>query len=517
MVQMAKKMERERNRQFREQERQRKAIARNRALEAKQQMSELAQQMTRELEQSIEDLTNILGCALAVSTAIDFDSMKISPDIPPLDLGSFRGEILPPKWSEFEPKTPHPLIGWISFVRSAYSMRLMEAHRSFKQAEVRNQKLESDRQIAVRRLVDERNRKVKAAREEAMQHNTAIDAWRKDFNNKEQLAIEEYFHLVLTNSIYPTGFPQEMKIAYIETSNQLVLEYSFPTLDAVIPKHKKFTHVKSSNSISESLRPEKERRALYTSVIAQCALRCLHEIFEADTIGCCETVVFNGYVDAIDPGTGQNKRPCLVTIRVSNTQFSGINLRMADPVAALQALNASFSKSPAELVPVRPLLELNMVDRRFIKETDVLSALDQRPNLMDLSAGEFESLITNLFQRMGLETKLTQASRDGGVDCVAFDSRPIFGGKVVIQAKRYKNTVGVSAVRDLYGTMMNEGASKGILVTTSGYGKASFDFANGKPIELLDGGNLLYLLLEHAGVDARIVMPDDWQDAQIVS
>ena len=47
---------------------------------------------------------------------------------------------------------------------------------------------------------------------------------------------------------------------------------------------------------------------------------------------------------------------------------------------------------------------------------------------------------------MGLETPSTQASRDGGVDCVAYDPRPIFGGKVVIQAKRYKHTVGVSAV-----------------------------------------------------------------------
>jgi restriction system protein len=45
----------------------------------------------------------------------------------------------------------------------------------------------------------------------------------------------------------------------------------------------------------------------------------------------------------------------------------------------------------------------------------------------------------------------------------------------VIQAKRYRNTVGVSAVRDLYGTMMNEGANKGILVTTSGYGRATYE------------------------------------------
>jgi restriction system protein len=113
---------------------------------------------------------------------------------------------------------------------------------------------------------------------------------------------------------------------------------------------------------------------------------------------------------------------------------------------------------------------------------------------------------------MGLDTKLTQPSRDGGVDCIAFDSRPILGGKVVIQAKRYKNTVGVSAVRDLFGTLHNEGASKGILVTTSGYGRAAYDFANGKPIELITGSNLLFLLKEHAGVEAKIEIPPDWVD-----
>lgn len=83
------------------------------------------------------------------------------------------------------------------------------------------------------------------------------------------------------------------------------------------------------------------------------------------------------------------------------------------------------------------------------------------------------SLIQNLFTKMGLDDKETQASRDGGVDCVAYDPRPIFDGKVVIQAKRYRHTDGVSAVRDLFGTPQNEGASKGILVSTSGYGQAS--------------------------------------------
>ena len=75
----------------------------------------------------------------------------------------------------------------------------------------------------------------------------------------------------------------------------------------------------------------------------------------------------------------------------------------------------------------------------------------------------------------------------------------------MIQAKRYRDTVGVSAVRDLYGTMMSEGANKGILVCTSRYGPDAYTFSKDKPIELIDSSGLLYLLREHAGVHARIV------------
>jgi len=38
------------------------------------------------------------------------------------------------------------------------------------------------------------------------------------------------------------------------------------------------------------------------------------------------------------------------------------------------------------------------------------------------------------------------------------------------------------AVRDLFGTMHDGGASKGILVTTRGYGAAADEFADGKPL-----------------------------------
>jgi len=309
----------------------------------------------------------------------------------------------------------------------------------------------------------------------------------------------------------PDGFEANAKLAYSPESRQLVVEYEFPTAK-VVPTAKLYRFIQSRRRLTQTVRPASQVKSLYSAAIAQLTLLCLANIFACDTKQHIDVIVFNGVVDTIDPRTGKPTRPCLVTVRTTRDTFTEIDLDQVEPAACLKHLNAGISRSPTELAPVRPVLEFSMVDPRFITETDTLGALDDRPNLMELTSQQFESLIQNLFGKIGLDTRQTRPSRDGGVDCVAYNTDPILGGKVVIQAKRYKNAVGVSAVRDLFGTLQNEGASKGILVTTSGYGKASFDFAEGKPIELFDGANLLYLLEIHAGIKARIEPPDDWQD-----
>jgi restriction system protein len=58
-------------------------------------------------------------------------------------------------------------------------------------------------------------------------------------------------------------------------------------------------------------------------------------------------------------------------------------------------------------------------------------------------------------------------------------------------------------VRDLYGTVINEGANKGILITTAHYGADAYEFAKDKPLTLLNGDELLYILQKH-GYKARI-------------
>lgn len=323
--------------------------------------------------------------------------------------------------------------------------------------------------------------------------------------------IAYFIESVLTGMPLPDLIEPKAKVAYMPDSRQLVVEYELPSV-GIVPTAKLYRFVKSRETVTETVRPLSQVKALYASAIAQLTLLCLAGTLAADIEQHIDVLVFNGVVDTIDPRTGKPTRPCLITVRTTRDSFTEINLAQVDPAACLKHLNAGVSKSPVELSPVRPVLGFSMVDPRFIAETDTLGGLDDRPNLMELTPQQFESLIQNLFEKIGLDTRQTRPSRDGGVDCVAYNTDPILGGKVVIQAKRYKHTVGVSAVRDLYGTLQNEGASKGILVTTSQYGKASYDFATGKPIELFDGANLLYLLENHAGIKARIEPPDDWQD-----
>ena len=333
-----------------------------------------------------------------------------------------------------------------------------------------------------------------------------------DYEAGDSAAVAAYIEAVLADLILlREQQPQQVKVAYVPESRQVVVEYELPPVE-VVPRVKSYRYVKKTDDVKETARPASQIKALYAGFIAQLTLLCLAKIFEADTARHVDVAVFNGVVDTRDPRSGRPIRPCLITVRVTRDTFEELDLNHVDPAACLKYLSAGVSTSPTELVPVRPVLEFSMVDPRFVAETDAVSSLDDRPNLLDLTFREFESLVQNLFTSMGLEARQTRPSRDGGVDCIAYDTRPIFGGKVVIQAKRYKNTVGVSAVRDLYGTLQNEGASKGILVTTSGYGTASFDFAANKPIELIDGANLLYLLKEHLGINARIEPPDDWQD-----
>ena len=322
----------------------------------------------------------------------------------------------------------------------------------------------------------------------------------------ESGAVSDYCEMVLSNSEYPDYFPQEWDIDYRAETKILIVDYSLPDIES-LPITKEVKYIISRDEFTEKHLSSAALNKLYDAMLYQIALRTIHELFEADVVNALDSVVFNGWVDSVDKKTGQNVSACIMSIQASKDEFLAINLGRVDPKACFKQLKGVGSSKLHGLSPVAPIANINKTDRRFTSAYEVVDEIDEFDNLAAMDWQDFENLIREVFEKefvsAGGEVKITQASRDGGVDAVVFDPDPIRGGKIVIQAKRYTNVVGVSAVRDLYGTTVNEGATKGILVTTADYGPDAYEFAKGKPLTLLNGSNLLHLLEKH-GHKAKI-------------
>jgi restriction system protein len=458
--------------------------------------------LNAELQERLEELQGLLAHTLSVDDRIEFNALRPSQ--------AFDAFVCPEEFSPGRAPRAHqvaPPSGLRRFIPGAakrHSDQVEKANSEHQAQMTQFNQREAVKREGVNELKSDYNRRKALFDADVQRRNAEVDEFQDSYRVKEPDAVVAYNEMVLARSEYPTeGFPQKFRIAYSADSSELVVEYDLPEV-LVVPKESDFRYVKTKDLIDAKTRKPSEIKQLYQDVVVSIALRTLHELLEADQADALAMVTFNGVVDTHDPTSGREVRVPVVSVRVAKLEFLALRLEKVDKVACLRNLGAQVSNRPDELQAVKPIVEFDMVDKRFIEQRDALTGLESRPNLLDMTPSAFEVLVSNLFGKMGLETKLTRSSRDGGVDAVAYDTRPVLGGKVVIQAKRYRDTVGVSAVRDLYGTMLNEGANKGILVCTSRYGPDAFNFSKDKPIELIDGGGLLYLLREHAGVSARI-------------
>lgn len=348
---------------------------------------------------------------------------------------------------------------------------------------------------------------VAAQREEQRQRREEVAALKAAFESGEPDALLRGLEIVLEASPYPDATAPDVSLGFDVPSGTLVVSCPLPS-PSDMPTVTGYRFVATRGEVVAQELKQKDRDALYESVVQQIALRTVHEVFSVAATERLAAVVFNGWVSGIDRKTGQPFTSCILSCRAEREQFGAINLAEVDPRECLRGLRALDAGPLAQLAPVRPLMDLDTTDRRFVESREVLGQMDPGQNLAAMDWESFEHLVRELCELMFStgdgEVRVTQASRDGGVDAVAFDPDPIRGGKFVIQAKRYSNVVPVAAVRDLYGTMINEGAVKGILVTTSYYGNDSRTFAQDKPITLIDGSNLVYLLQQYGYADAHI-------------
>jgi restriction system protein len=139
----------------------------------------------------------------------------------------------------------------------------------------------------------------------------------------------------------------------------------------------------------------------------------------------------------------------------------------------------------------------------------VQSALreDLLARILKNSSWFFERIIVDLLVAMGYggshqdaAARLTPRTGDGGIDGV-INEDPLGLDRVYVQAKRYAlgNSVGRPDIQAFVGSLVGEGATKGVFVTTSTFTSGATEFARHLPqrIVLIDGQRLAELMINH--------------------
>ena len=469
---------------------------------------ELAEELTLEAEARRNRLQRTLHHTLSIGDKVDWDVLK--------DRSKFERKPFPTQLKTVSVNSSMPPPLRIGFFQTIFGQRkkLIQQHETaVAHHEAQVAKTEQENKVIQAAWVKardewhaEQDRLQQEFQDRQDQENAKVDALATQWQAGDATAIEEHASIVLEASEHDEIIPKQWDLQYDPETRTLLVDYALPTPDD-IPAIKSVRFVASTGELKETRISAKDKKALFDDLCFQLCLRTIHELLEADIYDHLQTVVFNGSTNSIDRSTGQKVHSMIISLMVGKEEFLRINLAEIDPKTCFKSLKGVSAASLVGLTPIVPIMELNKEDRRFIDARRATLEQDGTTNLAAMDWEEFEHLVREVFEKefatRGGEVRVTQSSGDGGVDAVAFDPDPISGGKIVIQAKRYTKTVGVAAVRDLYGTTVNEGAIKGILVTTADYGPDAHKFASDKPLTLMSGSHLLHLLKKH-GVKAKI-------------
>lgn len=520
-----------------------KIVRKNNAQAAKESNQIIAEERTNDAQEKLQEVENILKHTLDIDDTVDWESLK---DKKKFKIQNPRNQMdYEIKQISIPQKTAHksipaapdkkyfqPQLSFVDkLIKSKGQKKVYQAEMMYenaidvwkqlvKKTEDFNKKTDEEYNAILVEIEKQKNeiiqkydqlekdwerQKVEYYKNQEL-HNQKVENLKELYFKCDSNAVLEYCELVLNNSEYPDSFPKDFDLEYNEENRILIIEYVLPAPEQ-FPRLSEVKYIVAKKELKESYISDTQLAKMYDTAIYNICLRTLHELFEADKADAIDTLVLNGWVETINKATGKKINNCIVSIQTRKKEFVEIELANVDPKACFKSLKGVGSSKLSGINAIQPLIQINKSDKRFVTSYEVSNKLDEGYNLAIMNWEDFEHLLRELFEKEfsgnGGEVKVTQASRDGGVDAIAFDPDPIRGGKIVIQAKRYTNTVGVSAVRDLYGTVMNEGATKGILVTTADYGPDAYEFAKNKPLTLLNGSNLLFLLEKH-GQKARI-------------
>jgi superfamily II DNA or RNA helicase/HJR/Mrr/RecB family endonuclease len=142
----------------------------------------------------------------------------------------------------------------------------------------------------------------------------------------------------------------------------------------------------------------------------------------------------------------------------------------------------------------------DLLEKHGFKSAQRRKAKDQLQSLTaEIDPRALEELVGRLFETMGFTTRVTQYSRDGGVDVIATREVGASIEKLAIQCKRQSAPVGRPALQQLLGVLAADPTyTRGILITTAEASRDALDLVrqNGR-LQIVTGREFEQLLEKH--------------------
>ena len=125
-----------------------------------------------------------------------------------------------------------------------------------------------------------------------------------------------------------------------------------PTLASV-------TYIQSRNELREKHIGVREQDRLYDDVLYQIALRTIYELYTSDEVQAFEAIVFNGWLETVDPATGHLAKRHIMSLRAPRDEFLRVNLAHVEPGACFRSLGGVAGSNLAKLERIEPIERLH--------------------------------------------------------------------------------------------------------------------------------------------------------------
>jgi restriction system protein len=202
-----------------------------------------------------------------------------------------------------------------------------------------------------------------------------------------------------------------------------------------------------------------------------------------------------------------------ITARGRVVVESGVQRVDANLLEQFPEFREFLGRERSQKVAVRPEATPLLGDGEFSPEENLTKAYrilrtalaaQLLDTLKSVEPSRFEEIVIDVLQAMGYGGGREGAARaigrvgDGGIDGILEEDR-LGLDTVYVQAKRWAGNVGRPDVQAFAGALQGQRASKGVMITTSGFSSEAKDYvrALATRIVLVDGQRLAEMMIDH--------------------